>query len=88
MIELIFGADGAAARLKLFPEALLHSDTWSDVPSGVALSRAEIESLIASANILQPLGNAREITEAPNRCFVSGPNWYCEDRYELASVSH
>lgn len=88
VIELIFGADGAVARLQLFPEALLHSDTWSDVPSGVELSRAEMEWLIASANILQPLGKAREITEAPNRCFVSGPNYYCEDRYELASVSH
>ena len=88
VIELIFGANGAVAQLKLLPEALLHSDTWNDVPSGVELSRAEMQWLIASANILQPLGKARESTEAPNRCDVSGPNWYCEDRYELASVSH
>lgn len=76
------------ARLKLFPETMLHRDNWSDVPRGVELSRAEMEWLIASADILQPLGKAREITEAPNRCFVSGPNWYCEDFYELASVNH
>lgn len=88
VIELIFGANGAVAQLKLLPEALLHSDTWNDVPSGVELSRAEMQWLIASANILQPLGKARESTEAPNRCDVSGPNWSCEDRYELASVSH
>jgi hypothetical protein len=42
---------------------------------------------VASANVLQPLG-AGKIREAPNGCFQSGPNLYCADSYELASVSH
>ena len=77
VIELIFGANGAVARLKLFPEALLHSDTWSDVPSGVELSRAEMEWLIASANILQPLGKAPlsvlTVVSSPCACLVFLP---------------
>ena len=43
---------------------------------------------MASANVLQPLGKADEIWEAPDGCFQSGPNVYCADTYELATVSH
>jgi hypothetical protein len=87
VIELIFAADGTIARLAMLPEALLHSDDWSDVSKTVALSRAEMRWLVASANALQPLG-AGKIREAPDGCFQSGPNLYCVDSYELASVSH
>jgi len=88
VIEIIFAPDGAVARLALLPEALMHSDYWGNVPSTVELARAEMQWLIASANVLQPLGNAREVREAPDTCFQSGPNLYCHDSYELASVSH
>jgi len=88
VIELIFATDGTVAGLVLLPEALLHSNDGSDVPNTVELSRAEMQWLIASANVLQPLGKARRITEAPDGCFQSGQNLYCADTYELASVSH
>lgn len=83
VLELIFAADGTVAGLILLPEPLLHSDNWSDVSNWVELPRAEMQRLVASANELQPLGKAREIMEAPDRCFQSGPNLYCADSYEL-----
>ena len=88
VVELIFAADGAVAGLGLMPEALLYSNDWADVPSTVELSRTEMQWLVASANELQPLGKAIEVMEAPDGCFQSGPNLYCRDHYELASVSH
>jgi hypothetical protein len=88
VIELIFAADGTIAALLLHPEALLYSDDWNDVPSTVALSNIEMQSFVTSANALQPLGTARAIAKAPQGCFQSGPNLYCADTYELASVSH
>lgn len=86
--ELVFAANGSIARVQLLPEALLHSDSWSDVPDAIELSRAEMQWLVESANALQPLGKPGEIMNAPDGCFQSGPNLYCADRYELASVSH
>lgn len=88
VIELIFASDGTIARLILLPEALLHSHYWGDVPNIVELSRAEMQWLVASANDLQPLGKADEVWEAPDGCFQSGPNLYCADSYELATISH
>lgn len=46
VIELIFAADGTVARIALLPEALLHSDSWSDVPSAVELSSSEMVNRI------------------------------------------
>jgi hypothetical protein len=88
VIELIFASDGTIARLILLPEALLHSHNWGDVPNIVELSPAEMQWLVASANDLQPLGKAGEVWEAPDGCFQSGPNLYCADTYELATISH
>jgi hypothetical protein len=88
VIELIFASDGTIARLMLLPEALLHSHYWGDVPNIVELAPAEMQWLVASANVLQPLGKADEVLEAPGGCFQSGPNLYCADTYELATVSH
>src|ERR1700687_1064213 len=88
IIELIFAPDGSFARVTLLPEALLHSDYWGDVPDSVELSRAQMQWFVSSANMLQPLGKAAEESEAPDLCFQSGPNLYCRDMYELASVSH
>ena len=88
VIELNFAADGSIAALLFRPEALLYSDDWNDVPNTVALSDTEMQSFVTSANALQPLGTAREISRAPQGCFQSGPNLYCADSYELASVSH
>jgi len=88
VIELIFAADGTIAALLLHPEALLYSDDWNDVPSTLELSNAEMQSLLTSADSLQSLGTARAIAKAPQGCFQSGPNLYCADTYELASVSH
>ena len=88
VIELVFAADGTIAKLVLLPEDLLYSDNWSDVPNTVELSVAEIQWLVASANVLQPLGKAENNDEKPNFCFVSGPNQYCYDAYQLASVNH
>jgi hypothetical protein len=58
VIELIFAADGTVARIVLLPEALLHSDSWSDVPNRVELSPAEMQWLTASANTLRSLGKS------------------------------
>jgi hypothetical protein len=44
--------------------------------------------LTASANELRPLGKVREINDAPNGCFQSGKNLYCDDQYEHAVVTH
>jgi hypothetical protein len=88
VIELVFAADGTIAGILLRPESLLYSNYWGDVPSAVELSRAEMQWLVASANEMQPLGKATEIMEAPDGCFQSGPNLYCTDHYELASVRH
>jgi len=88
VIVLVFAADGKIARVTLLPEALLRSDYWGDVPETVELSAAEMQWLVESVGTLQPLGKAVDILEAPNGCFQSGPNLYCVDSYELASVSH
>jgi hypothetical protein len=64
------------------------SDNWSDVANSVELSGTEMQWLVVSANVLRPLGKAGDITAAPLSCFQSGPNLYCADKYELASVSH
>ena len=88
VIELIFAADGTVARIFLLPEALLHSDSWTDVPNVVELSPGEMQWLVASANVLRPLGAPHAIKYAPNFCFVSGKNLYCVDHYELATVHH
>jgi hypothetical protein len=87
VIELIFAADETVARIVLLPEDLLHSDSWTDVPNVVELSPGEMQWLVASANVLRPLGIAHA-TDAPNFCFQSGKNLYCTDHYELAMVSH
>lgn len=87
VIELIFAADQTVARVVLLPEELLHSDSWTDVPSFVELSPGEMQWLLASANLLRPLGDARS-NHAPNFCFESGRNLYCDDHYELATVNH
>jgi hypothetical protein len=88
VIELVFAADGTIARVTMIPEALLHSDSWTDVEDSVELPPAEMQWLIMNANELQPLGKVQEILEAPDGCFQSGPNLYCTDKYELAIVSH
>jgi hypothetical protein len=88
VIELVFAPDGSVARVQLLPEELLHSDNWSDVPARVGLSPAEMQSVVESANALQPLGKPGEIREAPDGCFQSGANLYCTDTYEFAVVSH
>ena len=85
VVELIFASDGTVARVELLPETLLHSDNWSDVANSVELSGTEMQWLVVSADVLQPLGKA---TATPHSCSQSGPNSYCTDEYELASVSH
>jgi len=85
-IELVFAADATVARIALEPEALLHSDSWNDVPKTIELLSSEMQWFLASANAIRPLGGRRP--NAPNLCFYSGPNRYCDDHYELANVSH
>jgi hypothetical protein len=85
---LVFAIDGSLGRLLLFPKALLYSDSWSDVPNGVELSRAEMKWFVESANALQAIGKLGGTADAPNGCSVSGPNWYCWDAYENAVVNH
>ena len=88
VIELVFAIDGSLGRLRLFPEALLRSDSWSDVPNGLELSRAEMKWFVESANALQAIGKPIDTSDTPNGCQVSGPNWYCWDAYENAIISH
>lgn len=87
VIELIFAADETVARIVLLPEELLHSDSWTDVPNVVELSPGEMQWLVASANVLRPLGDAHA-DHAPNFYFQSGKNLYFVDHYELATVDH
>ncbi len=87
VVELIFASDGTVAVLELQPEGLLYSDDWSDVPYS-ELSHKEMRWLVASANVLQPVGKAVNITTPPDGCFQSGQNLYCSDKYDLAIVSH
>jgi hypothetical protein len=49
VIELAFAADGSVARITLLPEALLHSDSRTDVPNMVELFPSEMRWLVASA---------------------------------------
>ena len=88
VVELIFAEDGSVARVQLIPEALLHSDTWSDVPDGIELSHAEMQWLVDWPTNLQPLGKSNRILDAPDGCFQSGRNLYCTDAYEGAIVNH
>ena len=88
VIELIFAQDGSVARVQLLPEALLHSDSWSDVPDGIELSQPEMQWLVDSANALHPMGKPGEILDTPDGCFQSGRNLYCIDTYEHAIVNH
>lgn len=88
VVELVFGNDGSVSRVQLFPETLLHTDKWSDVPEYVEISRPDMEWLVESANSLRPLGKPGKVHDAPDGCFQSGPNLYCTDTYEQAVVSH
>jgi hypothetical protein len=87
VVRLIFAFDGSLARVELLPEALLHSDSWTSVPDPVELGRGEMQQLIDSANRLRSMGDLVSIHNPPDACFQSGPNLYCGDSYELASVS-
>ena len=88
VVELIFASDGTVARVELLPDVLLHSDNWNDVQNSVELSSTEMQWLVASADVLRPVGKAVYSMAAPRSCFQSGPNLYCVDQYEFASVSH
>jgi len=88
VIRLVFAVNGSVARITLQPETLLHSDSWSDLPNTVELLSSEMQWLVASADLLRPLGDVRAMNDAPNGCFQSGKNLCCSDEYELAAVSH
>jgi hypothetical protein len=88
VVRFIFATDGTLSSVSLFPEALLHSNSWSTVPDGAELSPNQMESLVAIADQLQPMGKVQMKYVPPNFCFQSGANLYCGDGYEHASVSH
>jgi hypothetical protein len=89
VIQLTFSTKNEFVRIELFPEALLYSDDWSDVPKDVELASSERQWMIDMANKLQPVGNAvLEGAPPDGLCFQSGANWYCGDMYQFASVSH
>ena len=75
------------ARVELLPEALLYSNSWRSVPEASELDEGEIQWFIKTVNQLRPTGDPVEIYEPPDACFQSGPNLYCHDLYEDASVS-
>ncbi len=82
--KLVFATDGSLARMELFPEVLLYSDSWSAVGEGLALAPGQMQWLIDTASELQPLGQP----VMKQGCFLSGANHYCRDDYERALVSH
>jgi hypothetical protein len=84
--RLVFATDGSLARLELLPEALLYSDSWTDVPDTVALGPGEMQWVIAIASQLRPMGDRVSHDQPPGLCFQSGPNLYCIESYELAQV--
>jgi hypothetical protein len=86
VVEFIFATDGSLSNISVLPEALLHSDSWSDVPKDVELSRSQMEWLIGIADQLQPMGKIELKRISPEFCFQSGANLYCGDGYEHATV--
>jgi hypothetical protein len=89
VIQLTFSTKIEFVGIELLPEALLYSDNWSDVPKDVELASSERQWMVDMANKLQPVGNAVLEGGPPDGfCFQSGPNWYCSDIYQFASVSH
>lgn len=85
--RLVFATDGSLARVEVFPEALLYSDSWRKVPDTVELGPGETQWVIAIANQLRPIGHPLPYYQPPGLCFQSGQNLYCSDSYELAKVS-
>src|SRR5215472_15440080 len=55
--RLVFATDGSLARVELLPEALLYSDSWTNVPDTVELGPGELEWIIAVARQLRPIGD-------------------------------
>src|SRR6266849_3856604 len=86
VVRLVFATDGSLVRVELFPEALLYSDSWTNVPDTVELGPGERRLLIALASQLRPTGDPVSLHQPPDACFQSGGNLYCTDSYELANV--
>ena len=84
VIRLTFSSKGELIGIQLFPEALLYSDNWNDVPQGVELTSSERQWMLDKANKLRPVGDAI----LSDFCFESGANLYCSDFYKLATVFH
>lgn len=87
VVRLVFATDGSLARVELFPEALLYSDSWTSVPDAVELAQGEMRWVIAVVSQLRPTGDPVSLHQPPDACFQSGPNLYCHGSYELANVS-
>jgi hypothetical protein len=86
VVRLVFAPDGSLARVELFPEALLYSDSWASVPDTVEVGPGEKRSLIVSAGQLRPIGDPMSHDQPPDGCFQSGQNLYCNNNYDLAEV--
>lgn len=86
VVALVFADDGSLARIHLLPEALLHSDTWMDVPATAELSDQDMTWMVGIADALQEVGKQVPPEEFPSFCFQSGKNHYCDERHERASI--
>jgi hypothetical protein len=87
VVILVFATDGSLAHASLFPEALLYSDSWSNVRKDIELSVDQMQWLVDTASKLQPLGKPVS-KQTPSLCFQSGANHYCHDDYENGSADH
>jgi hypothetical protein len=86
VVVLFFADDGSLARIHLTPEALLHSDSWTDVPPTVELTDHDMTWLLGVADALQVVGKQLPPEEMPPFCFQSGKNHYCAEPHENASI--
>jgi hypothetical protein len=84
VVMLVFATDGSLARVDLLPEALLYTDSWSNVRADLELTLDQMQWLVDTASELRPLGKP----VLKQLCFQSGANSYCHDDYENGSVSH
>ena len=86
VVVVVFANDGSLARIHLTPEALLHRDTWADVPSTVELTDRDMTWFLDIADALQEVGKQVMPAVFPSFCFQSGKNHYCVDPHERASI--
>ena len=87
VVELFFADDNSIAALTVTPIWELYSNTMPDEARHLALPPSELQTFLAQAAQLRPLGGA-SANKPHNLCFVSGANNYCTSLYEFARANY